>query len=281
MSIQVVDFASEKAAEQFACSLRETGFGVLQNHPVNQQLINDCYQCWGDFFQSDDKRRYQYAFHPATHDGYVSFDQSETAKGSIVQDLKEFYHLYRWGRCPALLRDQSLQLMTELIGMAKTLLSWLEAELPVQTRDQLSMPLSKMLERSECTLFRLIHYPPLTGEEPAGAVRAAEHEDINFLTLLPAATAEGLQVKTKSGEWVDVPIDPNWIIVNAGDLLQEATNQYFPSTTHRVVNPQGQAAMQSRLSMPLFLHPHDDVVLSDRYTAESYRRERFAELGLD
>lgn len=281
MSIQVVDFRSSCSSEYFAQSLRETGFGVLKNHPVSQQLINDCYQRWGDFFRSADKHRYQYAFHPTTHDGYVSLSQSETAKGSTIQDLKEFYHLYRWGRCPAQLRDQSLQLMAELTSMAKTLLAWLEVELPAHIRAQLSMPLSKMLEHSECTLFRLIHYPPLTGEEPVGAVRAAEHEDINFLTLLPAATAEGLQVKTKHGEWVDVPINPNWIIVNAGDLLQEATDCYFPSTTHRVVNPTGRAAKQSRLSMPLFLHPHDDVVLSDRYTAESYRRERFAELGLD
>ncbi|MDF1795080.1 MAG: 2OG-Fe(II) oxygenase family protein [Coxiellaceae bacterium] len=278
MSIQVVDFRSVNAAQQFATSLRETGFGVLQNHPVNQQLINDCYRDWEAFFKSDDK--YNYEFDPATHDGHISYELSETAKGNTVQDLKEFYHLYDWGRCPGSLRPPTLQLMNELKDMAETLLMWLDRYLPANIREHLSMPLSDMLKNSNRTLFRLIHYPPLRGDEPDGAVRAAKHEDIDFLTLLPAATAEGLQAQMADGQWVDVPINPNWIIVNAGDMLQEATEHYYPSTTHRVTNPVGELAKQSRLSMPLFLHPQDDVVLSDQYTAESYRQERFAELGL-
>ncbi len=77
-----------------------------------------------------------------------------------------------------------------------------------------------------------------------------------------------------------VPCDPNWIIVNAGDMLQECSGHYYPSTTHRVLNPTGEDAKKSRLSMPLFLHPRDEVVLSKRHTAESYRAERFAEIGL-
>ncbi len=278
MSIQVVDFTAATAAKQFATSLRETGFGVLQNHPVNQQLINDCYRDWAAFFTSDDK--YNYEFDPATHDGHVSYELSETAKGNTIQDLKEFYHLYHWGRCPDYLRQQSIQLMDELGAMAVTLLTWLERYLPATVHEKLSMPLSDMLKGSDRTLFRLIHYPPLRGDEPEGAVRAAKHEDIDFLTLLPAATAEGLQAQMADGQWVDVPINPNWIVVNAGDMLQEATESYYPSTTHRVANPVGEAAKQSRLSMPLFLHPQDDVVLSEHYTAEGYRQERFAELGL-
>ena len=107
-----------------------------------------------------------------------------------------------------------------------------------------------------------------------------KRQDINLLTLLPAATASGLQVKHSSGDWWDVPINPSWIIVNAGDMLQECTDYYYPSTTHRVLNPTGDEAKKSRLAMPLFLHPCGEVVLSKRHTAQSYRAERFAELGL-
>lgn len=278
MEIQVVDFNAPDAAQQFATSLRETGFGVLQNHPINQQLIDDCYRDWEAFFSGEDK--FNYEFDPKTHDGYVSYELSETAKGNDVQDLKEFFHLYSWGRCPENLREQSHRLMESLKGMATTLLSWLDQNLPSEIENKLSMPLCHMLEGSKDTLLRLIHYPPLTGNEPEGAVRAAKHEDINLLTLLPAATAEGLQACMANGEWVNVPINPNWIIVNAGDMLQEATDFYYPSTSHRVVNPTGEAAKQPRLSMPLFLHPRGEVKLSERYTVESYRQERFAELGL-
>ncbi len=79
---------------------------------------------------------------------------------------------------------------------------------------------------------------------------------------------------------MDVPLDPNWIVINTGDMLQECTQGFFPSTQHRVTSPTGEAAKQSRLSMPLFLHPEANVRLSDRHTAESYRQERFRELGL-
>ena len=164
--------------------------------------------------------------------------------------------------------------------MAGTLLKWVDENAPAEVRAKLSMALPDMITDSKNTLFRLIHYPPLTGNEPKGAIRAASHEDINLLTLLPAATAKGLQVKDAQGNWLDVPVNPGWIIVNAGDMLQECSGHYYTSTAHRVLNPTGEDAKKSRLSMPLFLHPRDEVVLSDRHTRLSYFKERMKELGL-
>jgi isopenicillin N synthase-like dioxygenase len=123
-----------------------------------------------------------------------------------------------------------------------------------------------------------LHYPPLRGDEEPGAVRAAAHGDINLLTILPAATEPGLQVMGKDGNWLDAPSDFGLLIVNIGDMLQEASGHYYPSTVHRVLNPAGAAAQKSRISMPLFLHPNRNVVLSERYTVESYFNERMQEL---
>ena len=117
---------------------------------------------------------------------------SETAKGYNKKDLKEFYHFYPWGRCPELTKSVTMALYNELNQMAGTLLSWIESYLPENLSADLSMPLSDMIKNSQSTLFRLIHYPPLTGSEDPGALRAAPHEDINLITLLPAATAERL-----------------------------------------------------------------------------------------
>ena len=111
-------------------------------------------------------------------------------------------------------------------------------------------------------------------------MRAAAHEDINLLTLLPAATAKGLEVKDANGKWQEVPCDPTAIVVNAADMLQMASQNYYPSTTHRVVNPDGIEAKKSRLSMPLFLHPRDEVMLADNFTANDYRLQRLREIGL-
>ena len=134
--------------------------------------------------------------------------------------------------------------------------------------------------QAQRTLFRIIHYPPLADDVDPSAVRSSAHEDINLLTLLPAGTAPGLQVRDTSGAWVDVACDPSNIIVNAGDMLQEASGGYYRSTTHRVVNPEGSARATSRYSMPLFLHPRPEVRLSERYTAGEYLDERLAEIGL-
>jgi isopenicillin N synthase-like dioxygenase len=127
----------------------------------------------------------------------------------------------------------------------------------------------------------VLHYPPLTGQEEPGAMRAAPHGDINLLTILPAATEPGLQVLGTDGGWHDVPCDFGLLIVNIGDMLEEASGRYFPSTVHRVLNPVGAAARKSRVSLPLFLHPRKEVVLSERYTVGSYFEERIRELRIN
>lgn len=278
MSVKVIDYWDKNAPQEFALGLKEIGFAVVTHHPLNIPLINEGYAKWVEFFHSPQRR--DFAFDKKNHDGYSSPSLSETAKGYNKKDLKEFYHFYPWGRCPDLTRPVTMALYNELNQIAATLLSWIEGHLPQAISAKLSMPLSNMIKDSQTTLFRLIHYPPLTGHEEPGALRAAPHEDINLITLLPAATAKGLQVKDTQGRWLEVPCDPGWIIVNAGDMLQECTEHYYPSTTHRVINPTGEDALKPRLSMPLFLHPRDDVQLSPRHTAKSYRWERYQELGL-
>jgi len=136
-----------------------------------------------------------------------------------------------------------------------------------------------MIADSTQSLLRVLHYPPIEqGDAEPGAIRAGAHEDINLITLLPAANEPGLQVKARDGSWLDVPCDFGNLIINIGDMLQEASGGYFPSTTHRVVNPEGHDSKKARISLPLFLHPRPEVVLSDRYTAGSYLQERLEEL---
>lgn len=281
MSIKVVDYRSDNAAAEFEQTIRETGFGVLSNHPIDPQLVEDVYQLWEEFFNSEVKNDPEFAFNRKDHSGFIPFEMSETAKGKTVKDIKEFYHYYHpWGRIPTFLKEKTQALCEQLTEMAGVLAQWIEDNAPQEIRDQLSEPLTDMLKGSQKNLFRLINYPALKGDEPVDAVRAAEHEDIDFLTLLPAATAKGLEAKSREGNWVPVPCNPGWIIVNVGDMLQEATNHYYPSTPHRVINPEGDDAKAARMSMPLFFHPRNEVQLSSRHTAQSYREERYRELGL-
>ena len=271
MDVLVVDLDSPTAAQDFVSSLRTTGFAVLVNHPVPTALVEEVHDEWYRFFGTDAKAAY--AFTPR-QDGYYPSSIAETAKGSSVRDLKEFFHIYEGGQYPAEVSDAARTLRRLGAELATTLLGWVDEGTPDDVRARLSMPLSQMLDGSTRTMLRVLHYPPLTGAEAPAAVRAAAHEDINLLTVLPGSHEPGLQVLDTSGRWHDVPADPGTLVINAGDMLELATQGFYPSTTHRVVNPTGDARFRSRMSTPLFLHPADDVDLSPEWKALAFLEER-------
>ncbi len=272
----IVDYQSKDASPLFTQSLRDTGFAVIKNHPISPLLIDAVYEEWKSFFAKPLDYKMQYLF--KANEGYFPF-KSESAKYTDIHDIKEFFHIYPWGRMPDIMSPKTLELFNQMNQLALTALDWIENGLPSDVRERLREPLRETLRDSKRTVLRILHYPPLTGQEEPGAVRAAEHEDIGFLTFLPAATAKGLQVKDRQGTWHDVPCDYGTIVVNVADTLSAITEGYLPSTTHQVKNPTGEEAKQSRLSMPLFMHCRDDVVLPDGRTAYDYLMERLKELG--
>ncbi|MBA6338558.1 isopenicillin N synthase family oxygenase [Colwellia sp. BRX8-7] len=278
MQIQVIDYQDKDAGKLFVQSLRETGFGVLINHPIQQELVESIYKNWYEYFSTEEKR--ELSFDPKKQDGYFSTEISETAKGHAKKDIKEYFHVYPWGRIPEQLKEEILTYYKNASDLAAELLDWVEKYSPENVSSKYSEKLSNMIKDTPNTLLRILHYPPLSGDEEPGAVRAAAHEDINLLTILPAANEPGLQVQKQDGSWIDVPSDFGSLIINIGDMLQEASGGYFPSTSHRVINPSGKASKKSRISLPLFLHPRDEVVLSERHTQKSYLLERLKELGV-
>ena len=275
-TLPIVDFTAPDAPAQFCESLHRTGFGVLKNHPLQSSLVHGIYAEWLAFFQSGDTKTY--AWDPIKLDGHFSTAVSETAKGNEIKDFKEFFHLFPWGRYPIEVSDAARRYYAQGKDLAATLLKWVEDNSPADIRAKYSVPLASMIDDCNETLLRVLHYPPLNGEQQNGSIRAAAHTDINLLTILPAATEPGLQVMGKDGIWIDVPCDFGLLIVNIGDMLEEASGHYYPSTQHRVLNPVGEAAKRSRVSLPLFLHPRREIKLSERYTVGSYFEERMQEL---
>jgi len=278
MKLEAVDYRAKDAQQQFTRSLRETGFGVLKNHPIAQDKVAKIYELASAFFA--DEKKHDFTFNVETQDGYFPTSVSEVAKGHKVKDIKEYFHFYPWGQCPDVLKGALQEYYDNANALAQELLGWVQSNAPEEVQAAFNEPLSSMIDKSDKTLLRVLHYPPMQGDEEPDAIRAAAHEDINLLTILPAANEPGLQVKAKDGSWIDVPCDFGNLIVNIGDMLQEASGHYYPSTTHRVVNPEGTDTSKARISLPLFLHPRPDVVLSERYTADSYLTERLKELGV-
>ena len=277
MKVRTVSYKSQNNSHEFTQSLHQTGFSVLTDHPIDFQLIDAVYNEWKVFF--NDQRKHDYTFDIVKQDGYFPLG-TENAKGASLSDLKEFYHFYLWGKIPKGLSDNTKELYEQLVKLTSTLLSWIQDETPVDIKSLFSMPLPDMIKDSTSHLLRIIHYPPLNGTEQMGAIRGGSHEDINLITLLVAGTEPGLQVQDLDGNWHNVSCDQGSLAINSGDMLHEISGKYFPSTTHRVINPNDKIKNKSRYSMPLFLHPKDEVVLSSRYTARQYLDERLKEIGL-
>jgi len=273
----VESFTLDKVSENpqnFVKGLKKTGFAIITDHGISKSYLDSFYEKWARFFNSSISYKNQFKFKEENQTGYFPFGL-EKAKGSNTPDLKEFYHFYL-DRAYDPTEGITTLIYNKMNQLGLALLKHIQEGLPLEVSSKLSEPLVSMACDSDQTLFRIIHYPAITGNYTEG-VRAAPHEDINLITLLPMATAEGLEVLESNGNWLKVGGDPNAIIINVGDMLQEATGGYLKSTTHRVINTNMD---KPRYSAPLFIHPKPEVKLSDRYTANSYLQERLNELGL-
>ncbi|MFT7287269.1 MAG: isopenicillin N synthase-like dioxygenase [Halieaceae bacterium] len=274
MSIVIVDMHSAESEQAFVQTLRHTGFAVLRNAPVDAARMQRMKHDWLDFFLGEEKQNYPAAETSSGNlTGYIPPSVSETAVGYGVKDLKEFFQYTPEGTLPPALADDVHAHLRETFALGELLLDWLDIDCDEFLVPSLRGGLANSLSAQD-SLLRMLHYPPLVGGEPAGAVRAAAHEDINLLTLLPVSDQSGLQVQSRYGEWIAVPGEPGDIIINAGDMLQEATAGHLPSTPHRVINPLDASSNFSRVAMPYFLAPKLDVRLSERHTAGSYLSER-------
>ena len=278
--IAVVDYRASDVPARLTESLRATGFAVLVNHPIAAESIAAVQREWREWFDGDAK--YDYLPGPGQQDGYHPITAPERAVGHTVADLKEFFHWYPWGQHPAGMSGAAADLHRDASALGSEVLGWVEANTPAEIVARFSVPLARMLDGSRRTLLRILHYPPLTGDEPEGAVRAAAHEDINLLTVLPAADAPGLRVRDQAGRWHDVPADPGSVVINGGDMLKLASGGHYPSATHEVVNPVGEDGRRSRMSTPLFLQAADDVELAPGVSAFDFLRERLLRIrGVD
>ncbi len=256
-------------------SLQDYGFGALVDHPIDMPRVRRIYQDWQHWFAGETDACFE--VDPRNQDGYVPLELAEHAKGFDQQDFKEYFQYYPWGRCPDSLRADLAGHYDDAITFASTLLEYIQEAMPIELASSLEEPLHAMIAKSQQSMLRVLHYPPLPAD--VEAPRAAPHEDINFLTLLPAADGPGLEIRSREGKWISVPNEPNQLLVNIGDMLQEVSKGWLPSTTHQVaINDDDRDT--GRMSLPLFLHPRPDVRLSERYSARSYLQERLGELGV-
>lgn len=263
MNVKVCNLRSNDFGRDFNNSLIDTGFAVVTHHGIDQGFIREAQQAWRLFFLNN--RPYKDGFRNDTDGnmGYKGF-KTEKAVGAVKADLKEFYHWKPGANLPTEVTALTMHMFAQLEDIAMQILSTMDAKY------------KKCCESSDNTILRTLYYPAMDFAAEAGSERAAPHEDINFITLLIAASAAGLQVKDTKGNWHDVPHEQNSIVVNVGDMLQLASRGLYKSTTHRVINPSD--SKTDRISMPMFVHPHSDTLLADGFTAGQFLAQRIAEI---
>jgi isopenicillin N synthase-like dioxygenase len=284
-------------------ALKDIGFFALINHGIPRSLIDETYRQCDAFFDLDEATKRTYLQPNIAHQrGYTAFGV-EHAKDNPAPDLKEFWQAGRPypndGSTPTYPQNvwptehvEGFQETTEKLYTGMELLAQRLLEACSLYLGQEATWLPDMSVEGN-TIMRMIHYPPLDDSMPEGAVRSAAHEDINFITLLVTATADGLEVMDHDGTWIKVQGDQDAIIVDSGDMLQNLTNGLFKSTTHRVVNPKH--ANTRRYSMPMFVHPRNEIDLTPHPTfvemtggvplypsilAGDYLHQRLKEIGL-
>jgi len=285
-------------------SLTEIGFFAVRHHGIPDELTQRAYAVAKAFFHlpADVKARYHDAAKQGQR-GFTGFGK-EHAKDSQAPDLKEFWQVGR----PDVPDDHPVHRVfgpnfwpTEVPTFGPTLvelyrhldqLGGILLEASALYLDEPAGRFRTMADDSD-TIVRVLYYPPVARDVPVGAVRSAAHEDINLITLLSGATAEGLELKRHDGTWMPVHTGFDTIVVDAGDMLQNVTNGLYKSTTHRVVNPSD--ASKERFSIPCFVHAQTSVDLTPlpscvartggvaRYpsvTAGEYLLQRLREIGL-
>lgn len=250
--------------------IKDYGFIVLKDHNVPQSLFDQAYQLLEQFYSLPLEIKNKYAKVHGGQRGYTPFG-TEHAKDSPVMDLKEFWHVGR--EVPASHKfskyypnnvwpDELPEFKTVFTALYDGLNEAGKAMLQALTfpLDVPQFYFSDMVEDGN-SILRLLHYPPIPQGTDPRCLRAAPHEDINLITLLPAATASGLQLKDRDGTWLDVDGKPGELIVDAGDMLSRICNDVIPSTTHQVINSP-ESGKKSRYSMPFFMHPNPEAMLS-------------------
>jgi isopenicillin N synthase-like dioxygenase len=311
-SLDLADFTSGDPAKKQAfvntlgAAYNNIGFAAIKNHGLSEEQTKKLYNTIQQFFMQSDAVKQQYEVPElAGQRGYIGKGK-EHAKGRKTGDLKEFYHVGQEVVDGDPIKDEYPdniwpEEIPEMEGIALEVYKTLEAAgIKMLQAIALYLGLDEHYfddkVKNGNSILRPIHYFPIENPDqvPDDAVRAAEHGDINLITLLMGASADGLQVLRNDGKWIPITALPEQLVVNVGDMLSRHTNNKLKSTIHRVVNPPRELMKTSRFSIPFFMHPRSDMDLTclescidashpklyKDITAGEFLNERLIELGL-
>jgi len=267
--------------EFLTSSLENNGFFVINDHPINLDLIKRTFDIAEEMFNLPYEIKQKYHV-PGTNGarGYTPYG-IETALNEKVADQKEFWHQGSTTNS-ALMSNiyiEEVNNFSDLDVLYKEFESMGVEILKAFTNFKLdyNSDISDAAQNGN-SILRLIHYPPTDG---TNVHRARAHNDVNLITLLIGGNEAGLEAQDKKGNWVECNCDENEIICNIGDMLEIISNEKLNSTPHRVVSKGNEE--KSRYSIPFFLHPRPEVMLDAEktLTADQFLTKRLQDIKLN
>ena len=257
--------ALPRIAAEIGAACREVGFFYVVNHGAPKALVASAFAESRKFFALPLAEKQTIAMAKVGGNRGYSALMNEVLDQAVGPDMKEAFNigLDLAPDDPEILarkRFRALNAWPRLPGFRETMLAYYEACLALGARlhqafaADLGLPLDYFdptLARPVATV-RLLHYPAGGSED---AVGAGAHTDYGNLTLLATDDVGGLEVRKRSGEWIEAPVVPDAFVVNIGDCLMRWTNDVYVSTPHRVFNRSG----RERYSIAFFLDANPDA----------------------
>lgn len=278
MSVPTIDLAEGPArvADEVRRACEDVGFLTVVGHGVDAQLVEEVATRSRAFFDLPDAEKDRFRA-PAATPGLPVYRPLGAEKLGANADRKASLD---WG--PSLegvgwpspeLRDVYELYYAEMLRVAGTLVRTFALALGLDEHG-----LDRFFDDRSSSL-RVIDYPA-----GAGGARAGAHRDYGCLTIIHSDAA-GLEVQTRSGQWLPVRAPANGFVVNIGDLMQRWTGDRWVSTLHRVIGEEG--VSPRRQSLVFFHNPRNDAVIEtlggtrhDPVRAGEYVLARAAEAGL-
>jgi isopenicillin N synthase-like dioxygenase len=252
-----------------ASACRDIGFVSITGTDVSEQLVADMRDAVRQVFDADETAKWAQAITRENYRGFIPFGFFSPNDGSGTPDRYEGFKLHHevapgdpirrdcalygpnlWPDHAPQVRGAVLRYWAAMDDLSARLMAALAASLGLPS-DTFDKPFKTPL-----TNMTLLHYPPQDQGEDGFGIHP--HKDTDALTIIAPDPVGGLEVLTRSGDWIEVACPPGGFVVNIGDMMELWSGGRLVSTPHRVINRSG----RERYSFPYFAVPSHDTVVT-------------------
>ncbi|XP_077425740.1 uncharacterized protein LOC144054315 isoform X1 [Vanacampus margaritifer] len=284
MSIPVVDFSVaslsvedvsnldlHQLSRELEVAFTEVGFVFLKNTGITQEEVDHVMDTSRRFFLLPDHLKQPFnrkAFPNYFNHGWIPL-KTERLNPQKPGDLKEAFNVTllhpdtKWPTSEVApgFRETQTAFFHHCKELSLRILRVMAHSLDVDP--DIFLNAHRLIGTDEnCTMLRSLYYPPVNSEQAEeGQLRCGEHSDYGSISLL-FQSAEGLQVRRRSGEFIFAPCVHGAVLVNIADTMQRWTSDRFVSVLHRVLLPPAGDCNSTRESLAFFVHPDNETVVS-------------------